>query len=69
MIELIEMGLNMVEKGKHEEGFAILKTVGFQVHAKYPNLAKMIEFVQNNVPEEYHNVMNHAWSGVGDWVA
>jgi len=52
-----------------DEGQAKLKKVGEMVHRMHPNLSDMIDFAQKNVPKEYHGDINHAWSGIGDWVA
>tara|TARA_B110000879_G_C11176843_1_gene516400 strand:+ start:754 stop:1017 length:264 start_codon:yes stop_codon:yes gene_type:complete len=48
---------------------AKLHKTGEMIHALTPALGDMIQFVQEYVPEQYHNVMNHAWSGIGDWQA
>tara|TARA_B100000795_G_scaffold233132_1_gene191701 strand:+ start:861 stop:1106 length:246 start_codon:yes stop_codon:yes gene_type:complete len=52
-----------------EEGQNKLKKVGQMVHKMHPKLADMIDFAQKNVPKEYHGNINHAWSGIGDWLA
>ena len=52
-----------------EDGQDKLKRAGRIVHRMHPNLADMIDFAQRNVPEEYHGILNHAWSGIGDWQA
>ncbi len=52
-----------------EEAMGKLREVGFLVHSLTPNLTDMIQFVQEYVPEQYHGNVNHAWSGIGDWVA
>ena len=81
MEALLKEGLDMIsladESGPEscqtsayiEEGYRKLYQVGLMVHEKNPNLADMITYAQNNVPVEYHNVINHAWSGIGDWSA
>ena len=52
-----------------DEGISKLKIVGQMVHKMHPNLFDMIDFAQKNVPKEYHGNINHAWSGIGDWLA
>jgi hypothetical protein len=46
-----------------------LREAGFLVHGMTPGLSEMIQFVQVSVPEQYHGNINHAWSGIGEWVA
>jgi len=46
-----------------------LREAGTQVHSLTPALGDMIQFVQEYVPEQHHNNINHAWSGIGDWQA
>ena len=46
-----------------------LKEAGVQVHRLTPDLEDMIQFVHEYVPEQHHNKINHAWSGIGDWQA
>lgn len=46
-----------------------LRTAGLMVHKRTPDLNDMIQFVQELVPEKYHGLINHAWSGIGDWQA
>jgi len=46
-----------------------LQDAGVQVHSLTPALEDMIQFVQEYVPEQHHNNINHAWSGIGDWRA
>ena len=46
---------------------AKLREAGVLVHALTPALEDMIQFVQEYVPEQYHGIMNHAWSGIGHW--
>ena len=46
-----------------------LREAGIVVHSLTPNLTDMIQFVHEYVPEQYHGNVNHAWSGIGDWVA
>lgn len=46
-----------------------LREAGTQVHSLTPDLGDMIQFVQEYVPEQHHNHINHAWSGIGDWQA
>tara|TARA_B110000977_G_scaffold104566_1_gene136441 strand:+ start:565 stop:828 length:264 start_codon:yes stop_codon:yes gene_type:complete len=48
---------------------AKLREAGVMVHALTPDLSDMIQFVHEYVPEQYHGVINHAWSGIGDWQA
>jgi hypothetical protein len=65
-----ESGLNTHQTTAYiEEGYRKLHQVGLMVHKKSPDLADMITYAQTNVPAEYHNVINHAWSGIGDWTA
>ncbi len=78
---LINEGLTMianVENPQHKthstvvycnEAYLKLYQAGEQVHKQTPALLDMIEFVQRTVPEKYHGVINHAWSGIGDWIA
>jgi len=46
-----------------------LREAGVLVHGMTPGLSEMIQFVQVSVPEQYHGNINHAWSGIGEWVA
>lgn len=46
-----------------------LREAGTQVHGLTPALEDMIQFVHEYVPEQHHNKINHAWSGIGDWQA
>jgi hypothetical protein len=46
-----------------------LREAGVLVHALTPNLADMIQFAHEYIPEQYHGTINHAWSGIGDWQA
>lgn len=46
-----------------------LREAGLMVHALTPDLDDMIQFVHEYVPEQYYGIMNHAWSGIGDWQA
>ena len=48
---------------------AKLRGAGVIVHALTPALEDMIQFVHEYIPEQYHGIMNHAWSGIGDWQA
>lgn len=52
-----------------EEGHNNLKKIGHMVYQLHPNLSDMIGFAQKNIPKEYHGIINHAWSGIGDWLA
>ena len=46
---------------------AKLRKAGEMVHKLTPDLQTMIQFVHEYIPEQYHGIMNHAWSGIGDW--
>ena len=46
-----------------------LRKVGELVHRSTPDLTDMIQFVHECVPGQHHGIMNHAWSGIGDWQA
>lgn len=46
---------------------AKLREAGEMVHLLTPDLNDMIQFVHEYVPEQYHGIMNHAWSGIGEW--
>ena len=46
-----------------------LREAGIIVHSLTPELADMIQFVHEYVPQQYHGNVNHAWSGIGEWVA
>ena len=46
---------------------AKLREGGVMVHALTPALEDMIQFVHEYIPEQYHGIMNHAWSGIGHW--
>lgn len=48
---------------------AKFRKVGELIHRSTPDLADMIKFVHECVPGRYHGIMNHAWSGIGDWQA
>ena len=48
---------------------AKLREGGVMVHALTPELEDMIQFVHEYIPEQYHGIMNHAWSGIGHWQA
>ena len=48
---------------------AKLKAAGLMVHKYTPALNDMIQFVHEYVPEKYHGLINHAWSGIGEWQA
>jgi hypothetical protein len=52
-----------------ESAQAKLKSAGILVHNWTPALNDMIQFVHEYVPEKYHGLINHAWSGIGDWQA
>jgi len=44
-----------------------LREAGILVHALTPDLADMIQFAQEYIPEQYHGTINHCWSGIGEW--
>jgi len=81
MEQLLKEGLEMmdnVENPKNEthgsviycdKGHHKLRQVGQMVYQKHPNLADMITFAQVHIPEKYHGIINHSWSGIGDWQA
>ena len=81
MEQLLKDGLKIIHNVDHptaphhrtleycDRGQAKLRQVGELIHQKHPNLTDMIEFAQKHIPEEYHGVINHAWSGIGDWMA
>ena len=46
-----------------------LREAGLLVHGMTPKLTDMIQFVHESVPEQYHGNINHAWSGIGEWVS
>jgi hypothetical protein len=46
-----------------------LQRAGTLVHQTYPRLSDMISYADTHVPSEYHNNINHAWSGIGEWIA
>ena len=46
-----------------------LHEAGILVHHLTPDLADMIQFAHEYVPKQYHGVINHAWSGIGEWQA
>lgn len=46
-----------------------LREAGEMVHLLTPDLNDMIQFVHEYVPEQYHGIINHAWSGIGEWQA
>lgn len=48
---------------------AKLRKVGELIHRSTPDLSDMIDFVHEHVPGQYHGVMNHVWSGIGEWQA
>ena len=52
-----------------KDAMAKLRIAGEMVYSLTPALADMIQFVHEYVPEQYHNTINHAWSGIGEWVA
>jgi hypothetical protein len=52
-----------------EEAMDKLKQAGKLVHDKYPSLVQMISYAQAHTPTRFHNNINHAWSGIGDWYA
>jgi len=52
-----------------ETAYKKLKEAGTIVHHLTPALQDMIQFVHEYVPEQHHNLINHAWSGIGDWQA
>ena len=72
-------GLVMIENIEHptigEHGSQLyianantkLREAGEMVHLLTPDLSDMIQFVHEYVPEQYHGIMNHAWSGIGEW--
>ena len=67
MLENVEMGHQTIEycEAAHQK----LKEAGTIVHRLTPDLEDMINFVHEYVPEQHHNKINHAWSGIGDWQA
>mgnify|MGYP006116856715 CR=1 FL=1 len=48
---------------------ATCRKAGEMVYKLTPNLNDMIQFVHEYVPEQYHGLINHAWSGIGEWQA
>ena len=52
-----------------EQAMDKLKQAGKLVHKKYPSLIHMISYAQTHAPARFHNNINHAWSGIGEWNA
>lgn len=52
-----------------EEGQDLLKAAGLRVYELYPKLNDMIQFAKRHVPERDQGRINHAWDGIGEWVA
>jgi hypothetical protein len=46
-----------------------LRRAGVLLHKIYPKLTGMISFAQKHVPVHFHTNINHAWDGIGEWVA
>jgi hypothetical protein len=79
--QTLAMGIVMMENIEHpttaeyqttlyiDTANAKLREAGEMVHLLTPDLNDMIQFVHEYVPEQYHGIMNHAWSGIGEWQA
>ena len=52
-----------------QEGHAKLRKVAVHLHDQGVCLEGMITYAQTHIPPKYHGIINHSWSGVGDWQA
>jgi len=78
---LLEEGIAMLENIENpteeshktleyiEQAMTKLKQAGKLVHEKHPCLIHMISYAQTHTPTKFHNNINHAWSGIGEWDA
>jgi len=51
------------------KGWAKVREAGVEFHAKYPHMHDWIAFAESVVDQKHWGILNHAWSGIGDWQA
>lgn len=81
MEQLLKDGLEYMENVEHpslpihntpaycQEGHKKLRQVAIHLHDQGVDLSGMISYAQQHIPQKYHGIINHSWSGVGEWQA